>query len=420
MSLTASRTEAADTAGHPSLIRSLTAAGGRVLAQPMTSFHLVIGAGLLLLVLGLAEVLSASSVGSYVVNDGNSYAVVTRQATWALLGLPLAVLATRVSPRVLRALSWPGLLVSMALLAMTYLPGFGVMINGNRNWLSFGGPFQIQPSEFAKLALVMWVATMLATKQKLLTRWRHLLFPLLPVCVAVAALVVGGGDAGTGLVFFAVAAGTLFLVGAPMRAFVLSLVAVGVALAALIGTASHRLDRLISFTDPFGHMSGTGYQAVQAIYAFASGGWWGVGLGASRQKWGRLPEAYTDFIFAIIGEELGLVGALVVVLLFGILGYAGFRIALRSPDLFGMLLSGGITVWLLTQACVNMAAVMGLLPIAGIPLPLVSYGGSALLPTLIAVGLLAGAARREPAAALHLQARAARSRQQRRRRRALR
>lgn len=400
-----------------SLLHAATAAAGRALAQPMTSFTLVIVSGVLLLVLGLAEVLSASSIPSYQVNGGNSYAVVARQATWALIALPFAVVAVRVPPRLLRVAAWPALLVSVALLALTYVPPFGVSVNGNRNWLNFGGPLQIQPSEFAKLALVVWVAAVLSTKEKLLGRWRHLLVPLIPVSIAVSGLVVGQGDAGTAVVFFAIAAGTLFLVGAPLRAFAVAVAAGLGALAVLIVTHPNRLIRLVSFADPFADQSGSGYQAVQAFYAFASGGWWGYGLGASRQKWGLLPEAYTDFIFAIIGEELGLVGAVSVVVLFGVLGYAGLRIAARSRDLFGMLLAGGITVWMMTQACVNIAAVIGLLPIAGIPLPLVSYGGSALVPTMVAVGLLAGLARREPAAELYLRARAARRRRLRRERR---
>jgi len=400
-----------------SLLRAATAAAGRALAQPMTSFNLVTVSGLLLLVLGLAEVLSASSIASYLVNDRNSYAVVARQATWALIALPFTAVAVRVSPRVLRIVAWPALLVSVGLLALTYVPHFGVSVNGNRNWLSFGGPLQIQPSEFAKLALVVWVAAVLSTKEKLLSQWRHLLVPLIPVCLGVSGLVVGQGDAGTAVIFFAIAAGTLFLVGAPLRAFLVA-TAVGLgALAVLIVTHRNRLARLVSFANPFADQSNSGYQAVQAVYAFATGGWWGYGLGASRQKWGRLPEAYTDFIFAIIGEELGLIGALSVVVLFGVLGYAGFRIAARSRDLFAVLLAGGITVWMLTQACVNMATVLGLLPIAGIPLPLVSYGGSALVPTMVAIGLLAGLARREPAAELYLRARAARRRRLRRERR---
>lgn len=402
---------------RPGLLARAGAAAGRLLAQPMTSYHLVVLAGGLLLLLGLAEVLSASSVTSYLGRNGNSFTVVTRQLVWVLIGLPFALLAVRVSQRTLRRLAWPGLIVSVGLLLATYVPGLGVSVNGNRNWLALG-PVQLQPSEFAKLALVVWIATVLATKQRLLTRWRHLLFPLVPACVGVAGLVVGQGDAGTGVVFIALAVGSLYLVGAPMKAFAIATLAGLVTVGVLIASRRNRLARLVSFTNPFADASGTGYQAVQAVYAFASGGWWGVGLGASRAKWGGLPEAYTDFIFAIIGEELGLVGALTVVALFGVLGYAGLRIATRSRDLFGILLAGSITLWLLTQACVNIAAVIGLLPIAGIPLPLVSYGGSALMPTLVALGLLAGLARREPAAALHLQARAARRRRLRRERRA--
>ncbi len=176
----------------------------------------------------------------------------------------------------------------------------------------------------------------------------------------------------------------------------------------LIAQRPTRLDRVRTFLDPFRHATGSGWQAVQSIYALAGGGWWGVGLGASRQKWGQLPEANSDFIFAIVGEELGLVGALVVLALFTLLGYVGLRIAARADTLFVRLAAGGITVWLMSQACVNIGAVLGLLPIAGVPLPLVSAGGSSLLTTIAAVGALAGFARREPGARLHLRARRAR------------
>ncbi len=402
--------------GYRSPLHAAIAAGGRALAQPMTSFALVLAPAMMLLAVGFAEVLSASSISSFVLNDGDSYTVVKRQITWALIALPFAVAAVFISPRLLRVAAWPALLISVGLLALTYVPSFGVSVNGNKNWLALGGSLQIQPSEFAKLALVLWVAAVLSTKENLLRQWRHLLFPLIPVGIGVSGLVVGQGDAGTAVIFFAIIAGTLFLVGAPLRAFGVALLIGGTALAILIITRPNRLARFASFAHPFADPSGAGYQAVQSVYAFAGGGWWGLGLGASRAKWGALPERSTDFIFAIVGEELGLVGALSVVILFGILGYAGFRIAGRSHDLFAVLLASGITVWMMTQACVNIAAVVGLLPIAGIPLPLVSYGGSSLVLTMVAIGILAGLARREPAAQLYLQARSARRKRKRRER----
>lgn len=390
----------------------------RLLERPLTSYHLVLLAGSLLLALGLAEVLSASSVISYEQHLG-SYSVFVRQVLWAVLALPVAAVATRVSPRLLRIVSWPLLLTVVGLLLLTYTARFGVSVNGNRNWLDplgHGGsagassPILLQPSEMAKPVLVLWGAGVIATKERLLHSWRHLLLPFLPGCLGVTGLVIGQGDAGTALVFIAITMGMLFLVGVPRWFFAVGALAALAGVAALIAQRPARLDRVTSFLHPFAqsNITGAGYQAVQSIYALAGGGWWGVGLGASRQKWGQLPEANSDFIFAIIGEELGLVGALVVLALFTLLGYVGLRIAARADTLFIRLAAGGITIWLMSQVCVNIGAVLGVLPIAGVPLPLVSAGGSSLLTTIAAVGALAGFARREPGARLYLRARAAR------------
>lgn len=390
----------------------------RLLERPLTSYHLVLLAGSLLLALGLAEVLSASSVISYEQHLG-SYSVFVRQVLWAVLALPVAAVATRVSPRLLRIVSWPLLLMVIGLLLLTYTARFGVAVNGNRNWLDplgHGGsagatsPILLQPSEMAKPVLVLWGAGVIATKERLLHSWRHLLFPFLPGCLGVTGLVIGQGDAGTALVFIAITMGMLFLVGVPRWFFAVGALAALAGVAALIAQRPARLDRVTSFLHPFAqaNITGSGYQAVQSIYALAGGGWWGVGLGASRQKWGQLPEANSDFIFAIIGEELGLVGALVVLALFTLLGYVGLRIAARADTLFIRLAAGGITIWLMSQVCVNVGAVLGVLPIAGVPLPLVSAGGSSLLTTIAAVGALAGFARHEPGARLYLRARAAR------------
>ncbi|MGH3471118.1 MAG: putative lipid II flippase FtsW [Nocardioidaceae bacterium] len=376
----------------------------QTLDKPLTSYHLVLGVSGLLLTLGLLMVLSASSVTS-LQQYGNSYAIFMRQAIWVLIGLPLAVVASRLSLGMVRFLAWPALALSMLLIAMTYVPGLGISVNGNKNWLSFGGPIQIQPSELAKLALVLWCADVYARKGRLLHQWRHMLVPMLPACAVVTALVVGQGDLGTALVLFAIVLGMLWIVGAPAKLFGGSLLGVAVLAFALATSQADRVARLTSFLNPIAQYNGTGWQASHGFFALATGGLWGTGIGASAQKWGGLPEAHTDYIFAIIGEEFGLFGTLVVLALFAMLAYAGIRIASRTTDRFVRYASAGIVVWLLGQTLINIGMVLGLLPVIGIPLPLISYGGSALLPTLVALGLLLRFAAAEPGAAAALRAR---------------
>ncbi len=371
----------------------------QTLDRPLTSYHLVRGASGLLLVLGLLMVLSASSVESFYDYEGNSYAVFARQAMWVALALPAAWVASRLPLKLIARLSTVGLVVSVLLLLATYT-GLGTEVNGNRNWLSFGGPFRIQPSEPAKLALVLWLAHMYAAKGGRLAEWRHLLLPMVPVSALVAGLVVGQQDLGTALVLFAIILGMVWVVGAPLRLFGGAFLLVGGVAMFLASLSPARMQRLANFTDPFADYERTGWQAAHSFFAMANGGWWGVGLGASTQKWdGKLPEAHNDFIFAIIGEELGLFGTLVVLALFGVLIYAGFRIAARTRDPFARYAAAGITIWLASQALINIGMVLGLLPVIGIPLPLVSYGGSALLPTLVALGILVNLAKTEPGAA---------------------
>ena len=368
-----------------------------VLDRPLTSYHIVLGATGLLLVLGLMMVLSASSVLSLRAN-GNSYTIFVRQLIWVGVGLPMAYVASRMTPRHFRMLAYLALLGSVFLLVLTYIPGLGVGVNGNTNWLNLGGPLQIQPSEFAKLALVMWCADLYARKEKLLTQWKHLLVPMVPVCGLVIALVVGQHDLGTALVLMAVMIGMIWIVGAPTRLFVATIVVVGAVATYFVNAEKYRMQRVTSFLDPFADPTAVGWQAYHSFYALSTGGWWGVGIGNSRQKWGNLPEAHTDFIFSVIGEELGLVGSLTVLALFLTLAYAGVRIATRNTQPFVRYAAAGITIWIMAQTLVNLGAVIGLLPIVGIPLPLLSYGGSALLPTLIAIGMLLSFAKAEPGA----------------------
>jgi cell division protein FtsW len=375
----------------------LVAAVGRTLDRPLTSYHLIRGTTGLLLALGLLMVLSASSVVSHY-QTGSSYSIFFRQAMWVAIALPCAWVAGRLPLTLLRRVAGAFLLGSVGLLLLTYTP-MGIEVNGNRNWISFGGPFRVQPSELAKLALVLWLAAVYARKGRRLDEWRHLLWPMVPVSVVVAGLVVGQRDLGTALVLFAVILGMLYVVGAPLRLFVGAFLAVGALAMFLVSLSSSRVERLTNFANPFADYEDTGWQAAHGFFALANGGWWGVGLGASTQKWeGKLPEAHNDFIFAIIGEELGLFGTLVVLGLFGLLAYAGLRVATRTENTFARYAAAGITIWLSAQALINIGMVLGLLPVIGIPLPLVSYGGSALVPTLVALGLLANLARTEPGA----------------------
>jgi cell division protein FtsW len=368
----------------------------QALDRPLTSYHLVLGGTGLLLCLGLVMVLSASSVYSYLAH-GSSYYVFVHQALWVCIALPLGWVASRLPPVWFGRLAYPALIASVALVALTYVPGFGVEVNGNRNWLALG-PVTVQPSEFAKLALVVWAAHVYARKDALLDRWHHLLLPVLPVAVLLVAGVVGQGDLGTALVLLAILLGMLWVVGAPGRLFAgAAVIVIGCALY-LAAQEPYRVRRITGFLNPFADYEYSGWQAAHGFFALASGGWWGLGIGASRQKWGSLPEAHTDFIFAVIGEELGLFGTLVVLALFVTLAYAGVRIAVRAKLPFVRYAAAGITVWLLAQALINIGTVLGLVPVIGIPLPLVSYGGSALLPTVVALGMLLGFARAEPGA----------------------
>ena len=368
-----------------------------VLDRPMTSYHLVLAASAMLLALGLMMVLSASSVHAYVL-FGDSYYYLKRQATFLAVGVVAALVIMRLREGQLRVLGWLGAALAATLLILTYTP-LGVERGGNRNWLDLGPSFlTIQPAEFAKLAMVIWGADILARKFRLLDQPRHLLVPYLPVCTLLVLLVVFQGDAGTAVVMASIMVGVLWIVGAPIRVLAaLGFVAVG-GVVTLFVTNAERMRRLAAFLDPTADLNGANDQANAGMYAIASGGWWGLGLGASRQKWGGLPVAHSDFIFAVIGEEFGLFGSLIVLGLFLVLGYAGLRIALRSDEPFRRYAAGGVTTWFMVQALINLAVVLRLLPIAGVPLPLVSYGGSALLANMMALGVLLMCARNEPEA----------------------
>jgi cell division protein FtsW len=365
------------------------------LARPLTSLHLVVGVFGLLTLFGLVMVLSASNVESFT-KDGSSYAVFLQQLAFCGLGLVLFWLALRMPVRMLRGTSGLFLLICVALLAVVLSP-LGAEINGAQKWLRLG-PLSLQPSEPAKLALALWGAHVLVTKQALLNQWRHLLVPLVPMAVTIFALVMLQPDLGTTITLVIVLLALLWFGGAPGELFgAIAITAVAGAVA-MAGVAGYRSARIQSFLHPLADPQGAAYQGRQALFSLADGGLWGVGLGQGSAKWDYLPNAHNDFIFAIIGEELGFLGCLVVLLLFGTLAYVGIRIAARNTDPWIKLVSATVTTWLVGQAAINIGYVVGLLPITGIPLPLISSGGTSIALTMLVFGLLANFARHEPQA----------------------
>ncbi len=374
------------------------------LGLPLTSLYLVLTSAGLLLGLGTLMVLSASSVYAEV-NTGDSYYFVKRHLFFLLLGLVTAWVITRLSPKTLRFLAWPALLGSTVLLLLTFVPGLGVTIAGNRNWVQFGTPLlRFQPSEFAKVAIIVWGADNLARKEKILGRPKELV-PFLVFTSILIGLVVLQRDLGTAIIMAGIVVLVLFFTGAPLRLLALLFGGVGLAAGGLVLTSANRMSRVLAFLDPSADIEGVNQQPLRGIYSLASGGWWGLGLGASKQKWGMLVEAHTDYVFAIVGEELGLMGTLAVIALFATLVYTAFRIGRRSDDTFSRNVAVGVGSWFLVQAVINMAVVLRLLPVIGVTLPFVSYGGTSLLATMTALGLLARCARNEPAARRALSAR---------------
>ena len=376
-----------------------------LLDRPLTSYYLIIGITALLLGLGLVMVLSTSSVQD-LAEGLPPYSDFKKQLLGAAFGLPIMYFAARSPARLFRAVAYPLLGVSLLGLGLTLIPGVARSAYGASRWIAIG-PLQIQPSEFAKLALVLWGADLLARKERLrqLEDWRHLLIPLLPGAGLLAMLVMVGDDLGTTFVLLVIFITLLWVIGTPGRIFGGMLALMGLVLLLLAVTSAYRLKRLTGFVNPQGGPMGPNMQGIQGKYAVGSGGLFGVGLGASGEKWGYVPESTSDFIFAIIGEELGLVGTLCVCLLYGGLAFAGLRVARRVQDTFSRLAAAAITAWIVMQAVVNIGAVIGVLPITGVPLPLVSAGLSSLLVTMIALGMLMSFARREPGAREALAAR---------------
>ena len=375
---------------------------GAWLDRPMTSFHLIIAIAGLLTTLGLIMVLSASGVRSYDA-DGSAWVIFGKQVLWTVIGLVGAYIALRMPVRFLRRAAFAGYVVTIILLVLVLVPGIGNLANGSRKWFVIAG-FSMQPSELAKIAFAIWGAHLLAARRLERASLREMLIPLVPAAVIALALIVAQPDLGQTVSLGIILLALLWYGGLPLRVFVTSMAAVFVAGAILAMSAGYRSDRVRSWINPENDPQDTGYQARQAKFALAHGGIFGDGLGQGVAKWNYLPNAHNDFIFAIIGEELGFIGAFGLLLLFGLFAYTGMRIARRSADPFLRLLTATTTMWVLGQAFINIGYVIGILPVTGLQLPLISAGGTSTAATLFMIGIMANAARHEPEAVAALRA----------------
>jgi cell division protein FtsW len=345
-----------------------------------------------LCVMGLVMVGSASSVVS-IVYYGSTWAIVFRECLWLVVGVAVFLVASGLTTTRLRKVATLGIVASSVLLVVVLVPGFATSSFGASRWVGFG-LLRIQPSELAKFALCLYVAHVITRKERVETEWGRVLRPVAIVTIVCAGLVLLQPDMGTAVVLVAIALSVATVAGAPGRALLCTLLLLALAAVGAAIALPYRRARLLSFLNPQADPSGAGYQGLESKIGLGAGHWWGLGLGNSREKWGLLPNPHTDFIFSIIGEELGLVGALLVLALLVTLIMLGFRVAARAPDRFSQLAAVGISTWLATETMVNIGAVVGVLPITGIPLPFISFGGTSLVIDMAAVGMLVGIARR--------------------------
>ncbi|MGV0749931.1 putative lipid II flippase FtsW [Mycolicibacter heraklionensis] len=375
---------------------------GAWLGRPMTSFHLIVAVAALLTTLGLIMVLSASGVESYG-TDGSAWRIFGKQVLWTVIGLVGCYVALRMPVRFMRRMAFAGFAFTIVLLVLVLIPGIGTLSNGSRGWFVIAG-FSMQPSELAKIAFVIWGAHLLASRRMERATLGEMLVPLVPAAVVALVLIVAQPDLGQTVSLGIILLSLLWYAGLPLRVFLTSLAAIVAAAAIMAVTEGYRSDRVRSWLDPDADVQGAGYQARQAKFALANGGIFGDGLGQGTAKWNYLPNAHNDFIFAIIGEELGFIGGFGLLALFGLFAYTGMRIAKRSADPFLRLLTAATTMWVIGQSFINVGYVIGLLPVTGIQLPLISAGGTSTATTLFMVGIMANAARHEPEAVAALRA----------------
>jgi cell division protein FtsW len=377
--------------------RTIVVAVRRLFDAETPEYFLLLGTTLFLVVFGLVMVLSSSSIESRA-DGGDFFAQAGRQGLYALVGVPAMLLAARAPMAFWKRWAGTAVLIGVALQLLVFLPGLGYERGQNRNWINLGS-FTAQPSELIKLALVIWLAWVLSRKGDALHEWREVAVPILPIALVAVGLVLAGNDLGTATIIVAIVFGALFYAGVRLRIMAVALA--GVALIALVAiqlsdSRSNRIAAWLNQCEDPALYSRDCWQSIHGWEALAHGGVLGVGLGNSSGKWYWIPEAANDFIFAIIGEELGLLGALLVLALFVILTICFVRIIRMARDPFAKLATSAAMVWVIGQAFVNIAVVLGLLPVLGVPLPLVSAGGSALITTLTAIGVVLSFARHRP------------------------
>lgn len=366
------------------------------LSNPAAPFYGLVISASVLSVIGLIMVFSASSIHS-LDTKGSSIAIVFRQLIFLAISIPMAFFLARLPMERWKSLAKFGLALSIILLLIVRIPGIGKSVNGNRNWISLKF-VDVQPSELAKFLLILWASHLLATRINAGLMRVNVLALIAPGFIIASALVMWGRDLGTASVIMAILGGLLFVSGIPLRLVGTLTAAAAIAIGFFIATASYRAARWSVFLNPFdpAQYKNEGWQPAHSLLGLASGGIFGVGLGGSRQKWGNLPEAHTDFIFAVIGEELGLLGTLFILGLLGTLIYCALRIAMKTSDPFTRFASAGIGVWIAIQTVLNIGSAVSLLPVVGVTLPLVSYGGSALIATYMGIGFLAASALSDP------------------------
>ena len=349
-----------------------------------------------LLFIGMVMILSASTTVSYK-QFNNQYIIFLRQSMFASIGIVIMMAISRLPKIFFFRWAKVALWISIVLLVLVLIPSIGISVAGQRNWISLWGPFRLQPSEIAKLTLIVWGSVVLSKQiRSKITTWQNLLVPVFPVGAIIAVLVIFEGDLGTALILGPILLSLFYAVGAPVKLFTWSAMAGLLGIFILSIQESYRIQRFLSWINPSAENQDAGWQVTHGKYALASGGWTGIGLGASKEKWGWLPAAHTDFIFAVVGEELGLVGTLIVLALIGTIAYVALTLARKTNDLFTKLIATSVMAWIVVQSIINVGAVLGLLPVTGVPLPLVSYGGSSLVFTMSAIGVLMAVLRAEP------------------------
>ncbi len=375
----------------------------KIFARPELPVYLILWSTVFLAALGLTMVLSASTVTSLQEN-GNSYSIFIRQFFFLIIGTAAAYWAYKVRGTVWLRIARISLTVSILTLLLPFVSFLGKDVKGNRNWIEFWG-FTLQPSEFAKLGLILWCAYQLRNID-LNRDGNKSLIVLLPAIAVISSIIVLQKDLGTALLILLIFIGILFIAGAPLRLF-LSVFVVGIVISsAFVFSSAYRMDRFAALFDPFDerYYKFSGWQPAHSIMGLASGGLWGSGLGASKQKWANLAEAHTDFIFSVIGEELGLLGSLLVLGLYSALIFAIVRVALKTKDNFSRYATAAIACWFIAQVAINIGSATSLIPVIGVTLPFISYGGSSLLANLLAVGFVLGVARRTPEIAYGIKA----------------